>query len=576
LQAQARVPQIRYHTWILLVIGAFTLVYLLSLTFVYVEPDHADTIAFHLLGRNPELYSPYSAYHGMMDVVLSVLPPNEPLLRISTILITSVAAVGTLLLMLHLVFQWIGNLPPNHKLVITGIVILAIPELFYFGLGFSPTMIAMSFILLAHLLLRHIWYKAATHDTLFNNRKAFLIASSILFFGLGVSFRWPTAAYGAVIVTDLLLHGKVPGTHANSVRSSLIFAAVWGVFALLAAVLAVAASGYGPVEMVKLTLFKIYDISHLTGNTERVLPTINLQTMITLLSLLTPASVTLAGIGFVNILKKRSSLALLTVVGLLTVLPWIPSGVPKFLITFIPVLVLCVSVGAVVIWYEIKPTRMRSLLRLLTVVGLIFPWVVGFRVLREETAWGPGFERRPYDFGETEGLSIRPTFGPGVGLSTPEGVRPLFGHMYVLGGHWRKFHLTNNEDLVVISNAISDDLPVLFTRFSPANFINYAVPRGYITTDPKNRVLPGYDYFVERRFKNGEGQQLTLFYHEIDGDVTPDDVQQIANLPVNEVIISGYPRTIRHLYQLAPNSLERIGARSAILDVELLRSTLKE
>ena len=89
------------NLWIFIVIIVFAFIYAESLTFVYVEGDDASSMAYHLLGRNKDLQPVYSAYQGMMDKMLSVLPPAEGLLRHVSMLSTGIAGILMVILILN-------------------------------------------------------------------------------------------------------------------------------------------------------------------------------------------------------------------------------------------------------------------------------------------------------------------------------------------------------------------------------------------------------------------------------------------------------------------------------------------
>lgn len=76
----------RNNLWLILLIAVFGLVYIRAMAFVYVEGDDASSMAYHVMGRNNDLQPVYAAYQGMMDKVLSRLPPQEPLLRVTSLL----------------------------------------------------------------------------------------------------------------------------------------------------------------------------------------------------------------------------------------------------------------------------------------------------------------------------------------------------------------------------------------------------------------------------------------------------------------------------------------------------------
>ena len=94
------------NLWIVLLIVIFGLVYIQSMTFVYVEGDDATSMAYHIMGRNKDIQSAYTPYQGMMDKMLGFLPSNEVLLRFTSLFATNLAAILMVMLILMLVFDW--------------------------------------------------------------------------------------------------------------------------------------------------------------------------------------------------------------------------------------------------------------------------------------------------------------------------------------------------------------------------------------------------------------------------------------------------------------------------------------
>src|SRR5690349_3025038 len=112
--------------WVLVVVAAFGLVYLASLTLVYVEGDDAASIVYHATAHHTGI-APYSPYHSMMDFVLNLLPTNEALLRTVSIGLTSIAAVCSVVLILMLAFDWFGESQIRGKWLVALVIMLAMP-----------------------------------------------------------------------------------------------------------------------------------------------------------------------------------------------------------------------------------------------------------------------------------------------------------------------------------------------------------------------------------------------------------------------------------------------------------------
>lgn len=565
----------RENTWPFVIVITFALVYLSSMTFVYAEGDHAASIAYHLLGRDRDLQPPFAPYHGMMDLALSILPAQEAILRIASLLITSLATIGMTTLILVLVFDWIGDVAPSRKWLITAIVMLASPELLYLGLVYSPTSVAMCFVIIAHLLLRRA-LRTQGLPGIASPKGGLGVIVSLVLFGLGVACRWSVVVYGAVIATDLVIGGA---GHCNStsqpIRKRMVFAVLWGILALPSSLLAIAASGYGPHDIVG----RLGDVDYYVQDTGTRLASggwIAVEIGANLQSLVTPAFLILGGIGFAVLCRRRDPLAVVVMAGMAGVIPWMFAGVPKLIMTAVPGMVLCVALGSLTVWYGLRQVRLKLVARLIVGLLLLGPWIIGIRVSREGSAWGPGFEIRPYDRNESEGVQVALTLGPGACFNTYEGPRPVFGHAFVLlGGAWRELVTELAEARHrVVKQAISMNVPVLMAQWSPSYVVNELAAMGFTTSDPQDRALYTNDYFTERRFFREEDGEVTLLYHEIKGEGTISDMQEVASLNAEVVVFDGYPRVARHLYVLVPEALQKLGPTSAILDLDLLRREL--
>ena len=91
-------------------------------------------------------------------------------------------------------------------------MLLAAPELFYLGLVYTPSVIAICFVLAAHVLLRHL-IRAGGLRILDRSSSRVRIALSLVLFGIGASVHWDIVAYGAVPVDHP--QAKNPGGHKD-------------------------------------------------------------------------------------------------------------------------------------------------------------------------------------------------------------------------------------------------------------------------------------------------------------------------------------------------------------------------
>ncbi len=564
--------------WAAIVLLAFAVVFARSMTFVYVEGDDASSMAYHAMGRQREFQPPYASYHGMMDKLLGLLPAREPLLRMTGILLSGLAAVGLTLLVLALVFNWLaerGLQVPRWLVAIT--FLLACPELFYIGLVFSPSLLAMCFVLAAHLILRRTHWPHGLAD-LKTPRQTWLFVLSFLLFGFGVALRWNILAYGLVIVVDLLRRKPANSPFSGGIsRKHLLVGGLWALLALTASFVMIALSTNGAPDFE--TTFRTF--TYVLRQAGTISPTQSassteklLNTALQVSPLVTPAMGLLALLGLFGLIRQRDSLAWVVAAGLLSVLPWLYSGVPKNLLTAWPALTLCFVYGLEMLWRFTSQRRWQIFGSLALLVLLLVPWGIGVRVTRSGTAWGPGFELRTFDYKDVDGTDFELTIGAGAAFPTPEGPRPLYGHGYaLLGGGWRNLvQASALERQQAVELAIQRGLPLVVTNWTPDYYLLELSNRGFTTSDPFEQDKTA-TYFTLRRFVDLQGQTVLLFYHETEADDVETMLSALSTLEVDSeaVILSGYPGVMRAVFERFPAALQPLGARLAIFELSALR-----
>jgi len=547
--------------WFFPTFFVYVIVFWRSLAFVYVEGDDATSIAYHLLGRNIDLQLPYSPYQGMMDTLLSIIPPQENLLRFIGFGLTSLACILFGYLLSRLVFEWNKGITPTEKPFVSLLILFAAPELFYLGLSYKPTLIAIDLLLLSHLLVRSI----NSGDVNSPKNRAIFIGSIILF-ALGVSFRWNTIVYGAVIAVDVFFI-TLQGIET---RKKVRFVLIWGVLSILFSVI-----------MILLSNIKFFDLSHAVNTLGMVLNQVGtdgsdayLSMILGLSPLFTPAMVILSMTGFFIIARKKDRVWIPVIVGFLGILPWLRSGAPKNLITFIPELVLCFTFGLYAVWDVVKPVWLKYVIRGAMLAVLVIPWVIGVQIVWGDTAWGPGFELKPFDRPEAKGNQFNLVFASGSAFPTPGIPRPVYGYFdNLIGGTLKSFEQQiSRENTLVVDTAISKNLPILMTSWSPDFFVIDLYTRGYVTKDGAYNVSGIGKDFYQREFVKGEGQPVWLYHGEIsddDGELISQKVVEFES-QYQQLILVGYPGTMRSLYLFCPAALEPIGATSAIIDMQHL------
>jgi hypothetical protein len=223
----------------------FLLIYACSLTFVYIEGDDAASVAYHAMGRNSAVQKPYSPYHGMMDFFLGFFPPYEPLLRTAAMSVTAFGALGAFTLVFTLAFQRLPHLCHSTSPTLTAIaILLSVPEAFYLGLVYTPSVVALLLVLAAHWLVRfHLRTEQKFVLSSIKGNAAFWL--SVLLFGVGTACRWDIGFYGLVITADLMLSEKTNGSLAKLDTQRVVYAFIWGCWAALATYAAITFSGYG-------------------------------------------------------------------------------------------------------------------------------------------------------------------------------------------------------------------------------------------------------------------------------------------------------------------------------------------
>jgi hypothetical protein len=350
------------------------------------------------------------------------------------------------------------------------------------------------------------------------------------------------------------------------------------VLALLAAYSAILVSGYNLVTLV-LTRSEesVTHVQSVMTQTGAVQAGGYLYSIAAVQPLLTPALSVLALVGLVALLRRRDMVLWPLAASMLVGAPWMLSGVPKFMIVSLPAMILCTTVGMLVVWYGIERTSLRRTVQVALVVLLLVPWVFGVQVTREGSARGPGFEIRPFDR-TTDSSSLRVAIGEGTAIPTPEGPRSLYGHaMTLLGGQWRALVAQKaQERRRVVEQALERDVPMILTMWSPGYLVNELAARGFTTNDPYWHQQ-NWDVIPKRRFYNASGDQVTLIFHQIQREVSAEQAQHITELAgadTDTVVWYGYPRTMRHLYAISPAMMNKIDSMSAVLDMDRLRAEM--
>ncbi len=549
--------------WPVVVLLAFGLVYARSLTFEFAEGDDATSIAYHAMGRNEAMQPVYASYQSGADLLLSLTPPDEPTLRVLAIALTSVAMVVCTVLMLMLVFDMLGDAAVRRRGGFALLVVLAIPELFYLGLVYQPPVMGMCLMLSSHLMLRSV----LRHERTFREWQLKSWGKVILaagLFGLGGAFRWNLVIYGWLIFWDwFLCAGRQPANAWGDYVRRGAHASIWVCTAVGAWLAVLAISGYG-----------LQDVLEFQQGARRLASDgFPWQALLAAdLSFVTPALAVLSLWGLVSLVRRQIRLAAFAAISTVPVLPLLGFW-PKQLLWFFPIVILCLASGYVATFEGRDRTRWSMPLQVGLIALLVLPWAVGVRATSGDTAWGPGFQLRPYDRERSTGSSQSLTLGAGAAVSTFEGPRPLWGHGAVLlGSEWRRLILESRQDRsAVIRTAIDEGLPILLLEGNSGLLVCELARLGFVAIDEFHAGADPTFQFA-RHFANSSKHTVILLRLANDAQQWAGDAHGIRAVArwSDRVVVTGYPGTLRVLYRAAPKALRKIGLTSAVVSLQML------
>lgn len=479
------------------VVLLFIIVYAFALTYVYVEGDDACTVAYHALGRNLDFQQPYSPYHGMVDFVLKFFPANEPFLRYFSITLSAFSALLFVVLSMRLVSVWLPA--DSQKSLIFFIPILPIiaPELLFFGLIYMPSVVAMSLILIGHLMARRSFQGPGQNYVTF-----FL---SLALYGLGASFRWDVAVYGIVIFVDILFIVLKKGQWN---APNLLKLGIWSALSIMSVLLFIYISGYPPAKIIEtITWAKKYLGAKQVSYFKRIG---------VIISLITPAFLLCFVLGIIRMgFEKKWPYLLVALVGFLPKLYLGVSFLPKALIMVLPGVFLILYYGFDLIFDKSSKyfnyfDGKVPLPKILFFLALVLPWFIGIKIDAGNTSRGPGFEvsyKESPDYDRNAALDnkvsldkIKIGLKAGFPIPTPEGPRPVWGYGGVFfGGEWRALVTKKNKERdMVINLSQKENLPILQNNDYCILLVNL-LRDGY---KEKNPVFT-HDLYKARAFEKG-------------------------------------------------------------------------
>ena len=407
----------------------YIILYIFTLNFNYIEGDDASTVMYHVMGRDSNTQPFYSYYHSMFDLILSLIKSNDEIfLRHISIYISFIFGLFALLSMAYL--SLLKSKENNSTLLFLLLLPFIIPEILFSSLIVNPTLISITLIFLSHILL--IKYN-------YSNQKLLLFLS-LIFFGIGVGFRWINGFYLFVLFGDYILNDTRYFKNVFSfekIKKSFIIFPLY-----IASVIAfIQISGFSIID-----IYNTYKFGYSAfENTD----TSYFAMAATSIAFLTPSFIFLFLLGIFYCVRNgyyRNILLLL-----ISIIPYFFIGFYssyKYMINIVIVLALIMIQGISIsksIYFKMS-----------ILILILLTWFFGIN-LNTNTAWGPNFEVQVktnklldlYNYNPDNSVeiqNIKIVFGDGMAVPTPEGPRSLYGFGEVFVDKWFRFVEINNKE----------------------------------------------------------------------------------------------------------------------------------
>jgi hypothetical protein len=544
--------------WRIIVLLIFGVCYAFSLTFVCVDNDDALSFAYHAMGRLPQLQPPFEPFQKGMDVVLSVLPSDERIIRVAGMSITALAAIVVVVMMLTLAFEFMTPISQGAKRLIAFGILIASPELIYIGLLYTPILVGACFVLSAHLMLRRVFCDRDLNRP--QGKRYAKIALSSILMSIGALFRWDLMVYGVFIAADgffLWKRSSLSETKSKISNAKVLF--LWGVlsFAFWVALVISTTDINGLIKEVGLSMRE----TALEGFSGRMIGSMPM--------FFSPVFIVLWCAGVVHTLRSDRRLGIFLSLCLPAALLWPFKGAPKELMVFLPMMVICFAFGLREAWFMQIHGRQWLVVRAGIILVAVVPWFVGVQMTFDDSLWRPNLNEQTNNHPSNAGISlsgIRLTAG--TVIPTTEGPRPAFGHFYelVCGGWRRLVSEQAGERNNALRYALNNQLPCIVDADHAGFLYASLAGLGMKTADPEYRRVA--EQPISRRFSDSQGRNLVLIRFDIDRlPKNPDWMQNVQMQTIaDKCVVFGYPEKIKTIYRHAPSSLDVFGPQSAVLD----------
>lgn len=415
----------------------------IGISFTYVDIDETAVVAYHSQGEDASIQPHYSVYINGYDLILSAMNKlfcnnNEHSILVSSFIFNLICLIIVMMISQQLLFEKFNS--DNRVYFFFWIIPFAIPEIVFWGLDITEGICALAFMITGYFIL--------TRKNILKQKTFFLLACLIL--GFGIFLRWEIGLFSIFIALDLFFRRNY------SLPTILLIAVLSGVGLFSSLYL----SGY--------SFAMILDVIK-AGNEYTAATEFSRMGIVGAnLTLFTPAAIVLLIAGIYKSVKNKLHLELLFLLVLFGGYLILMHGffIPKSFIFIFFIILIITYQGYVFI---IETLKAKWALVVASLVVLMLPWLVGFTISSDQTAWGPGFDLKEVSKASTEKYERNPdkrlknivpkiTLGSGFAISTPEGPRPLWGYIYVLLFDWKKLNQKMEDELnnVVIALAKSE------------------------------------------------------------------------------------------------------------------------
>jgi hypothetical protein len=513
-----------------------------ALNFNFIEGDDARTVLYHVFGRNKAFQPPYSSYHSMFDTFLSLFRTSDELtLKYISIGSSFVFGLISLILLAYLI-----NLKIDKKIKINYYIFLLIPfiipEILFSSLIVNPTLISFGFLLLSHILfIKYI-----------DKKDIKMLFLTIIFFGIGVSFRWNNGFYLFVLFGDFILPETI---YKNKIISLERLKKSFIIFPLfvISIFLFIQISGY--------TFFDIIDTFKSGSSYINKMELSYLALGTSAVAFLTPSFMILLILGIFYCFKNNMRRSIIWL--FIALIPYIGLGLfPsfKYMVNVVPVLLVIIIQG----YAFIKNKYIKA-----TIVGLILiPWFMGVQIDINST-WGPKFElkiksdtsNKKQDYNPDKYIelkNIKLVLGSGTALPTPEGPRPLFGFGSALFFKWRSFiNEVNDEQNKTVRFVEQNKRGIILQDVNHSFIISKLIELGYSTNDSFNKKIDGK---IERRFYKGTNSITIIVLNDKNSLFNRPLIDELIKNKNEVAVYASYTNIISKLKQVYKGEFIQKGA----------------